>query len=310
MTLFIIGNGFDINHGYKTNYLQFRNYLYANGSKYPLGSLNLSLYFDDNSDELWSDFENNLEFIDFKQATDFYSPDFSNGMEMSDKEWQREYSKGEALVDSYNEVPENFLPALCRALEDFIIKEYRNNKNVSKKTYFEKLLTNDSIYITFNYTKTLEDLYGINSNNINHIHGEAYPDYHRSYDDFDSSYGDSDIVFGHANTKKKNYEPVSDEDINPMNPNYGLKNLNSFLQKDYRLSQVQDFLKNKYITEIEIIGHDIGPVDDPYFETLNSIVPKETIIKYWLYDWTKKDEKENKLKKLFPNHKISICPYP
>ena len=33
------------------------------------------------------------------------------------------------------------------------------------------LITQDSVFINFNYTKTLENLYGINSHNILHIHG-------------------------------------------------------------------------------------------------------------------------------------------
>lgn len=307
MKLFIIGNGFDINHGYKTSYLNFRNYLYSNASKYPLGSLNLSDFFEDNSDELWSDFENNLEFIDFKQPTDFYSPNFSG--DLTDKEWQREYSRGESLLDTYTEIPENFHPALCRALEDFIIEEYGNNKTVMKKNYFDKLITNDSIYITFNYTKTLEDVYGIKSENINHIHGIAFPDISKRYDDVDIMYGDSEIIFGHANTKNTSYKQINYE-FNPIEPNYGLKNLNSHLIKNFQLPSLQDFIRNKDITELEIIGHDIGPVDDCYFRSLNSIISVNCKINYWLYDKTKEIEKRKKLKMLFTTQNVSICYYP
>ena len=43
MHLFIIGNGFDINHGYRTDYKSFKKYLYSHS--YPILGIELSQYF-------------------------------------------------------------------------------------------------------------------------------------------------------------------------------------------------------------------------------------------------------------------------
>ena len=55
--LYIVGNGFDIHHGVKSRYSDFKDYVQANGSDlYDT----LEKYF--NTDELWSDFEETLAY--------------------------------------------------------------------------------------------------------------------------------------------------------------------------------------------------------------------------------------------------------
>ena len=82
MHLFIIGNGFDINHGYRTDYKSFKKYLYSHS--YPILGIELSQYFPSEDSDLWNDFENELEFIDFEEATNFFVGGFTEYM--SDKE--------------------------------------------------------------------------------------------------------------------------------------------------------------------------------------------------------------------------------
>ena len=54
-TLFIIGNGFDLYHGSKSSYFEFRDFL-KKRNRYL--SDDLELYFD--CENFWGDFENNL----------------------------------------------------------------------------------------------------------------------------------------------------------------------------------------------------------------------------------------------------------
>lgn len=65
-----------------------------------------------------------------------------------------------------------YWPLLRDIMKEWINRiEYTNSKN--------NLLTfinNDSYYISFNYTSTLEILYGICSNNILYIHGNTQCD--------------------------------------------------------------------------------------------------------------------------------------
>ena len=63
--LYIIGNGFDIFHGVKSKYSDFKDYVEQND--YDLFEA-LEEYF--NTDELWSDFEETLAYIDTEKIVD------------------------------------------------------------------------------------------------------------------------------------------------------------------------------------------------------------------------------------------------
>lgn len=63
--LYIIGNGFDIFHGVNSRYSDFKNYVEDNDNKLFEA---LDEYF--NSDELWSEFEDTLAYIDTDKIVD------------------------------------------------------------------------------------------------------------------------------------------------------------------------------------------------------------------------------------------------
>lgn len=65
MKLYIIGNGFDIYHGINSRYSDFKNYVHV--TDYELFQT-LEKYF--NTDELWSDFEETLAYIDADEIID------------------------------------------------------------------------------------------------------------------------------------------------------------------------------------------------------------------------------------------------
>jgi len=77
--LYIIGNGFDLHHGIKTNYVDFRNYLEEN---FPDLFDSLESYYNMDEDSLlWSEFENGLkEFdpTDLENNFGEYLPDYSS----------------------------------------------------------------------------------------------------------------------------------------------------------------------------------------------------------------------------------------
>lgn len=305
MHLFIIGNGFDINHGYHTDYKSFRKYLYSHS--YSILGIELSQYFPSEDSDLWNDFENELEFVDFEDATDFFVGEFTD--DMSDKEWEREYSRNSELLDSFEEAPANIYPALCQALSDFITEEYSRHIPKQKK-YFKSIFDNNSVFITFNYTKILEDIYKIQDDKVNHIHGIAYHHFFSKDDLVEQVFDEPTIIFGHANTKKHKYEEIDPDEYNAMMPNRCLRNMNKLLEKEYQLELFQKIILNQNIETVEIIGHDLGVVDEPYFKLLNKYLNKGSNINYWLWDIKKKKEKTEKLKELFPQNITNIIFYP
>ena len=58
MKLFIIGNGFDLYNGYKTSYLDFKDFLIDNELNYTIGESTLIDILSPEYDfEFWKDFE-------------------------------------------------------------------------------------------------------------------------------------------------------------------------------------------------------------------------------------------------------------
>lgn len=304
MTLFIIGNGFDLNHGYLTGYNDFKEYLSSHS--YPVYDFELSHYFNGLSDDLWTDFENQLETIDFVEEMDYFVDD--TDLDLSDREFEKAMSRNSLMQESFYEGLEIFQSALCTAVSNFVVEATRNH--FPEKIYFKELFTDEDIFLNFNYTKLLETLYKVDESKIDHIHGVAYP-FYPDKDDVDVHYGESGIIFGHGNLHNKpkieeNYEE------NPFKPNECLKVLNQKLEKTYQLNEIESFVKPHVanIDTVEIIGHALGKVDNPYFKILNKILLESTKIVYWVYDIDYEEEKLKTLKRLFCKHPVEAKYYP
>ena len=304
MKLFIIGNGFDRRHKCETGYDSFKEFLQTNS--YMIGDFELSHYFNGLDKKLWDDFENELENIDFGDQMEYYIAD--TNPDLPDGEFEHNVSLNAGFQESFEEALKVFHSALCQAISDFVIEA--TSGKIDKKSYFSDIMKSEDVFITFNYTRLLENVYKVDENNINHIHGIANPRYRYKDDDLDS-YGEPTIIFGHGNLRKtpkihRNYE------YNPFYPQKCLKALNQELKKDYQFDELKSFVM-KYkddIDTVEIIGHNLGEVDEQYFKELNKLLPKQTKINYWLYNEDEEDEKRGFLNSNLHGHPIQIKYYP
>lgn len=144
MTLYIIGNGFDIAHHIKCKYCNFADFL---GDNYPdyYESI-MSGYCSSNA--LWKDFENELPSC----ATHIEEFGSQMGNEMRD---QLDYDPmddmgiGIWLDDQYKFL--NELPIYLRLWVESI--------DTKKDAVYK--INKDSVFLTFNYTDTLESVYRI-----------------------------------------------------------------------------------------------------------------------------------------------------
>ena len=304
MKLYIIGNGFDKNHGCETGYDSFKVYLTKHS--YSICGFELSHYFTGLDKKQWTDFENELENIDFESEMADYISDINPND--SDREFEDAVSRNSSIQESFEEALDSFHPALCQALSDFVCEA--TSEKIDTKDYFTGIFKPDDVFVTFNYTKLLETIYRISDRNINHIHGIAHRTY-RHKDDVGEFYGDPTIIFGHGNLKKtpkiqRNYE------YDPFKPQKCLRTLNQELKKDYQIKSLDDFIsrQSNLIDTVEIIGHNLGEVDEPYFKELNKLIPKSAEIVFWVYDCDTEEEKLECLRKLFPKHKIVTKYYP
>lgn len=302
--LFIIGNGFDLYHGYKTGYLDFKEYLKKNGSEYPIGSsFHISDLFSDVDESTWGDLENELPNIDFSAWASWFASSLDSDLE--DKEFDWEVARNQSLLGDFKEIKEKLLNALSCALNDFIldVTELEN----PKKSKFEKLFSTADKFITFNYSDILENIYSIKPANILHIHGMVdYRSVNRDDYLYGTLYNEVPIILGHGN------KPIPEDDDAEndfFSPHRILNSISNNLRKSYQIERFGDFVSNCNPLEVEIVGHGFGKVDFPYFEKLNALLKPSAKIVYWLHDEKELNNKRKVLKNIFGKKNIVVKNY-
>ncbi|WP_434182224.1 AbiH family protein [Bacillus thuringiensis] len=195
MDLFIIGNGFDLGHGLHTRYWNFRCYLEEHRGdslrdfeeKYYFLGKGLQTY-------LWNDLECNLANSDDYVLIEQMLQSTDLGLE----------SGNIGIEDTLN----NYFGGKFKYIEELTIylKEWIEVVNqeldvINRRTSLINENHQD-IFINFNYTTTLEDIYNISRSNVLHIHGVV-----------DS---DDELVLGHLNSSRIDYSKVPFSDLNHL----------------------------------------------------------------------------------------------
>ena len=189
--LYIIGNGFDIFTGIKSSYADFKKWLQR---KYPFIYENLCDTYEIEG-EWWNDFEINLGKLDIFSYIDKFI--HKNCMDELSAKDERDYETEELNIPPSFRVEnpcadrlDGLLDILQYCFEKWAY-EILDTLDVPTLTYLEK---QDSLFINFNYTDTLQLLYKIPEDRVFHIHGRAskhehlvigHNQYHKSmkYDD-------------------------------------------------------------------------------------------------------------------------------
>lgn len=275
--LFIIGNGFDLAHKMKTSFNDFRDYLYLN---YPEGMDN-GLYVPDpvtgpSGEDLlceayvagliayllnevapddknnksmpdWSEIEKFLGMMDLKECFDCVEP-------QCDKEGDRNYFWEREIAGSICGSMALAIPQITDFLSEWI-----RTVEISKFPIcrFQELIhPKEDLFLTFNYTQTLEKLYACEKANVCHIHGAVS----------DNFYQDEKLILGHCGSK--NY--LCDESV-PYEMGDGLQEIYEKLRKDTadQMRLHADFfnrIKNTKIEKIYSFGFSFAAVDLPYIQ--------------------------------------------
>ena len=277
--LYIIGNGFDLWHGLPTKYSCFYEF-----AKEALNEL--ANYLDKNEEDLWADFENSLGKFDWKSIYDTYDytditadnfkPSEAFGLE------DELHEQTDCLVETIKEL---FCSWICGI--DISV--------ATKKLEFDI----DDRFINFNYTSTLQMVYGVKDEHIFHIHGKS-----EAYDD---------LIFGHLETMEEAPEFDRNGDGNrtiftdaknaAKYPFYAFqKPVNEIIKRNC------DFFNNlRGIKNIIVIGHSLNKIDLPYFKK----IVKNTEGAKWLVCYKEPENKTTHLKTLLqcgiPKDKIIMC---
>ncbi len=237
-TLFIIGNGFDLYHGLESRYSNFRGWLLRNatpqnGYKEFVEGMERLFPLETSQDMLWSNFEKALGRYDVNMIDEEYRK--ANGRDSEHKmllETQKLCSQiRENMADWAAGIP---LGKVRKQLD----------------------LNTDSWYLTFNYTKVLEDIYTIPDTHICHIHGDVK---HKN-----------DVITGHD---WEYHHPDNDTESDVIRADMH-EAFNKLLKKpDNQMEKHSDFLKGLAgIKHIVVIGHSLQDVDKDYFVKISQSV--------------------------------------
>ena len=306
MRLYVIGNGFDIHHGLNTCYTSFGLYLKENyRSTYDLlidyyGFHDLdSTSTASMSDSLWSDFETSLSLLDTDNVLAANMDAMPNYASDSFRDRDR-YT----LQIQMEQILNLLTTDLYKAFKEFIlsvkIPEFDQDKAIK--------LDRDAIYLTFNYTDTLTQYYGIPDENILFIHKKAAADV-------------DELILGHGidpeNFREEPLKPpvgLSDEDLErwweyqadqyDYSYDRGKNAINQYFSATFKGTEkiIKDnenfFEQLNEIDEVYILGHSLAEVDLPYFRKLTQSVKPNAKWVATFYDPANEVRHRNKIKEL------------
>ena len=240
-TLIIIGNGFDIAHGIKSSYSNFRQWLSSEGKSDLIGLMDT--FFSYNRD-VWNDIEKALGEYDEASIFSYCRPD-------EEFDYDHSLSSSARIEDSpaaiFQPVLENFKDKFTEWVESI---EIDGTERITE-------LSPNCCYLTFNYTDTLETIYGIPQKNIAHIHGsrllkDEYIIGHNYYRNPMDVWDEESLIF-----ESQAMESIV-EAMNGFVKNYqgNIHKHNDFFS---RLSQIK---------QVICYGHSMNEIDWPYFEEI------------------------------------------
>lgn len=267
--LYIIGNGFDLHHNLKTRYHDFAIYLKKNNADiYDI--LESFISYSTSEKDLWSKFEENLANLDVEAILHEHSdrlPDYSND-DFRDRDRY-------VFPDIMDELLIKLTKDLFSAFKNFIQEVVQPNSSFEQKIDINE----EAIFLTFNYTNTLERVYHIDRSRITYIHNSAF-------------YNSEDIILGHG-INPESFEVRLHHPPNGLNPDEIEKWYNDYDENYYDFSydegknRIMEYFKETFkptreiikqkasffkqlntIEEIFIFGHSLSKVDLPYFKEL------------------------------------------
>lgn len=256
MTLYIIGNGFDLSHNLNTSFNSFKKFMQKESNEsIEKWQKIIKIKLNEN----WSNLEESFETVDYDYILETCASYLDNYNTTLNIDYKYELNK--------------YLDLAIKS--DYYLRKWL--KNLELPNHKKYNLDNNNLYLTFNYTNLLEKTYKINKNNICHIHG-------------DLEYKNR-LILGHDNPQiieNTNSDTISNDkriiDLNNIlndSKNKSYKNSNTLIELNNSF-----FAKCKHIESIYIIGHSsdsISKVDSEYYKKIASIVDKQNINIYVIY---------------------------
>ena len=244
--LYIIGNGFDLAHGMPTKYDDFKRWLFENDRIDVIQELQQA--FPSKKDDgylLWSDFETALGQYDIDTVINWG--------------WDNLYltstSIGNLKFGSPCSLLNIQLPDILREAFPAWVK------NIPIATIPAYTLSSQALYLSFNYTDTIECLYRIPERQILHLHGRV-------------SVNDA-LVVGH----NRNIDPTEywDANLDVRENNERMQrlvNMNDMQKPFFKIIEQNDtfFRLLNTVHTVIVLGHSCATIDYPYFRKVKMSV--------------------------------------
>jgi hypothetical protein len=264
--LYIIGNGFDLHHGLKTSYGNFRDN-YAK-SKTQFWHLLYQVYGDELSKDMWWwNFEEMLGNVDYQHLKDSIN--------------------GEALGSNIvKKLLGNEIPVSMGEWIQEVEKTAKPKKLVS--------LDPDALFFTFNYSLVLENVYSISKSNVWHIHNSLI-----DYNNGENPIVGHDFDFGQLTKQLSEYEKT-----HPHIRNYFVELMNEEIANGAKKAKNRIQLSNgrfaslySGIKRYVVMGFSFNDIDMPYIEEIVK-VNNDIQSAYWEVYWYSDDEGKKMLERL------------
>lgn len=249
--LYIIGNGFDLHHGIASQYRQFA----ANLAQSDRTVFRMVEEYFSADDEFWADFEQRLAEFDAHQAID-YAMQFHSDERHGDFQYECE----------------QIATGLSTGLRDRFSEWIRGLRIPARNEVARPLVIDpEGLFLSFNYTPTLERIYGVPPERILHIHG-------RAADPAET------LILGHGWERRPeerlNAEPVGPED--DWRVRDGIDHLDDYFAATFKptvelIAKHADFFDGLAdVRDIRLMGHGLSDVDEPYLSTIMDRVEIDT----------------------------------
>lgn len=268
--LYIIGNGFDLAHDMPTSYWHFQKWLKdskdENARRLHWALSHLEGYC--NVSDLWGSLEEGLGEVDIEE----YLKDIKDEHVGPRGNYIDNYGRVSDAVYAWYDIDKEYI---LEIISDFFAKWIHSIKeDVEVDEEFAQWLDPNGIYLSFNYTNTLEKVYNIDPQNILHIHGNA-----KNKQDC--------LEFGHGTIYDlEECEKIGDKvlgfDSDSIAKHYGeelnklYKDTKSILERN---QQWFDELSKNVIENIYCYGLSFGEVDDLYYEE----IVKQVLNAQWIF---------------------------
>lgn len=262
MRLIICGNGFDAHHGLNTSYDGFKEFLLNRDpvikSKYE------ELVHFNGIDNYWNDVEKSLGSVNFSELlSDTIFENYPDMMSDSDSRWYNISTQMECYV------------SFSKKLTGVMLYQWLSNIDL-KQVQVDNVLNdlfigNNNKFITFNYTNVLEKVYGIDTDDVFHIHGNIVNLSNLSTDEeirnelkFGNNSNDakiitSDLIKSHENDEYYNISILP-----------AIHHIEEYCENTYKdieknIPKLQQYVSNYIFDEIYIMGHSLNEIDDIYY---------------------------------------------